>query len=358
MLKNNLYEVLLKELQSATSLQNRDGSFKAGHNGPYSDPETPIRNTAHYLFALSSMYEITGNQLFIKPGEMAARYLFDNKYIDRDGVYTCRTSEGKDVTNGVIGHAWVIEALLKAEKLTGVEGREASKRLWRLHEFSYDIGAWQKPKSENGERSFDQTFNHQLWFAACIAPLDIPEVHCQIKCFLQKNLSRLKTYRNGVIYHKSPVGAWSDWLAVDFKQSIRKILSLIKNPNLKRKMYLHSCGYHTFNLYALAMLKEAGYGSEIESLVDVSELLCSLRTKKLMEEIEKLPDIGIHYNPSGIEAAYALKSLGNDSDEQLIEEWLEFQIEKTQNEEGMLVLGSSDKATSAARLYEAIRLLY
>lgn len=357
MIKEYLYESLCKELFCAIDMQNLDGSFEPGHNGPYRDPETPIRNTAHYLFALSRMYELTGNKLFMKSGQMAADYLLDNQHIDRDGVYTCRSAEGKDKTNGIIGHAWIIEALVKSEVIIGEKARIEAKRIWGLHEFHDTLGAWQKPIRENDKPSFDETLNHQLWFAACIAPLNDPEVDRQIRCFLKKNLPKAKTYKNGVIYHKSPVGAWLGWFSVDVKRSLRKLLSPLRHPTLKRKMYLHSCGYHTFNLYALAMLKEAGYGAEIESLINVDDLLLSLRTKDLMNELKKLPDIGIRYNPSGIEAAYALKVLRDNSGECLINEWLEFQCDNTKNEDGLLVSESPDIATSAARIYEVVRLL-
>lgn len=174
----------------------------------------------------------------------------------------------------------------------------------------------------------------------------------------KKNLSKLETYKNGVIYHKSPVGHWFSWSKISISLAVRKLISPIVNPNRKNNMYFHSAGYHTFNLYALGMLKDAGYGAEIASLVDVSNLLRSIRTKELMKDLLKLPKIGIRYNPSGVEAAYALQLFGDESDERLKEEWLEFQVDKTQDEEGMLVRESPDKATSAARLYEATKLLY
>jgi len=354
---SGIIDLLLRELNEAIAKQSTNGSFKHGHNGPYSDVETPIRNTAHFLYSLSAMYELTGNVSFKHSAEKSFAYLANNENIGNDGVYICRLSGRKDSTNGVIGHAWIIEGLLRARNIVGDEAIDIAERLWKLHKFDYSLSAWAKPSVGSSNVVFDHTFNHQLWFAACIAPLKLPEIDKQIKCFIKNNIGRLETYSDGVIYHRTPVGGLLGWLGKDFALGLRKILSPIKNRSKKKQMYLHSAGYHTFNLYALAMLYESGYGDEIDAAVSTNTLLQCLRNGELKEKLIQLPNIGIRYNPSGVEAAYALKVMGDESDQELIDDWVEFQFEQTASEKGFLVKDSPDYATSAARVYEAIRLL-
>ena len=43
-----LSEFLLKIAENSHSVQNEEGKFLPGNNGPYRDPETPVRNSAHW----------------------------------------------------------------------------------------------------------------------------------------------------------------------------------------------------------------------------------------------------------------------------------------------------------------------
>lgn len=349
---------VIKEVKKNSKFQFDDGSFEAGHNGPYRDAETPVRNTAHFLYALCTIYELNGDQELLDSAKKSLHYLLNNDYINPRGVYTCRLAEGKDATNGLIGHAWIIEALIKAGDVLGSEARIEAERLWKIHRFDYSLGAWAKPNSDTDEPpSYDHTFNHQLWFAACIAPLGGFEVDRQIRCFIQKNVSRLVTYKNGVIYHRSPIGSWANWVGKDPVMGLRKLLSPLKNRNQKREMYLHSVSYHTFNLYAFAMLVESGYEDDLYRVFDLEVLVQCLKENQFTEDLLKLPNIGIRYNPSGIEAAYALKVLCYEKDQTTIKKWIDFQLEETYSDKGILANMSPDEATSLARIYEATRLL-
>jgi|AntDeeMinimDraft_5_1070356.scaffolds.fasta_scaffold10159_2 hypothetical protein len=343
----------IKELQLRAIEQRSDGAFLAGHNGPYKDPETPIRNTAHMLYSLCSAYELSGDLIFKKSAEKAVNYILDNEYICPKGNYIFRLSKNKDSSNGVIGHAWLIEALLKASNLFDRQLIDEAKKIWKLHRFDYQLGAWEKPVEDS---KVDQTFNHQLWFAACISPIEDDEIRKQISCFIRKNVTTLTLYKNGVIFHDSSIGSLYEWAKRDPLLAIRRILKPIRRPRYKMNKYLHSAGYHTFNLYAFAMLFESGYEAILRKNVNVSMLLSSLVDMKLADKLNEVTDIGLRYNPSGIEAAYALKVLSNKPCDYEISQWLSLQLEYTESREGLLVRESPDSATSSARLYEAFRL--
>ena len=51
-------------LSSSIELQANDGHMPAGHNGPYRDPETPVRNTSHYLISFIRAWELTLDERF------------------------------------------------------------------------------------------------------------------------------------------------------------------------------------------------------------------------------------------------------------------------------------------------------
>jgi hypothetical protein len=348
---------VINELHRRCESQLTDGSFAAGHNGPYNDVETPVRNTAHMLYALCDAYQLTGDMIFYDAAERALHYLLSNEYITYEGSYVCRISEKKDASNGVIGHAWIIEALMKASSLFGEVAISRADSLWKLHKFDYRLGIWAKPSDGNASLVFDHTFNHQLWFAACIASIDSEEVQKQICCFIEKNVSVLQTYSDGIIYHRSNVGPILNWFRQDFKMGLRKLLGPIKNRGLKSRMYLHSVGYHAFNLYAFAMLAESNFKHNIDNSVDVKRLLMATEGEQYACNLLKVRDVGIRYNPSGIELAYAFKIFEGGRQNKSLERWLEFQLSETDSEDGLLVGGSPDFNTSYARIYQIMRLI-
>lgn len=48
-----LWDLIAKSAKRGIKLQAEDGSMPAGHNGPHNDPETPVRNTAHWCITLN-----------------------------------------------------------------------------------------------------------------------------------------------------------------------------------------------------------------------------------------------------------------------------------------------------------------
>ena len=108
-----LHKYILDASISAISNQNANGSFSPGVNGPYNDKETPVRNTAHWLFLLLKSYEITGDIKFKNSSVKALEYLMTAEC--RPGGYAmfCRDVKNKDQCNGLTGQAWAIESILK-----------------------------------------------------------------------------------------------------------------------------------------------------------------------------------------------------------------------------------------------------
>ena len=88
-----------------------------GHNGPHFDSDTTARNTANLLKIYVKAYQITGDPKFLSGIDECIHTLLSNKLFPNQTAFLCRTSFGKDNTNGLIGQAWVLEALILAGRL-------------------------------------------------------------------------------------------------------------------------------------------------------------------------------------------------------------------------------------------------
>jgi len=349
------FESIKVEFEKRIEEQSRCGSFPAGFNGAYGDEETPVRNTAHMLYGLCSVYKMSGEKKFLTSAKSALDFLLNNEFITSFGYYLCRIAENKDSSNGVIGHAWIIEALLKAaDVLNSKDAFDKAYELWQLHEFSYELGIWATPESASSP-VYDRTFNHQLWFAACAAEFQKEEVDRQIKRFIEINLKNMDTYEDGVIYHHSFLGTNLGWLKENFVSGLRTTLSVLKYRRNKKIKRLHSVGYHAFNLYAIGMLLDGRFSKITKSVVDIDRIVSAVESNRFTSELEDYSEIGYGYNPSGIEVAYIYSVLGEEKDK--VNLWLKRQQAVTCNEEGFLLNKSPDKMTSKARLYEIFRVI-
>ena len=54
-----LKDIIISQAQIALTRQQGDGSMPAGHNGPYFEPEYPIRNTAHWCLTFLHCFRVT-----------------------------------------------------------------------------------------------------------------------------------------------------------------------------------------------------------------------------------------------------------------------------------------------------------
>ena len=107
-----LSDIIMQTSRAALQLQRADGSFPEGCNGPYHDSETPVRNTAHWLITMLKAFEISqAKPDFIDSAWRAVQYLLSPSARPMNATFFCRTNPEKDFCNGVIGQAWVIEAL-------------------------------------------------------------------------------------------------------------------------------------------------------------------------------------------------------------------------------------------------------
>lgn len=350
-----LFEILLRTAESELFKQDDSGAMLAGHNGPYCDPETPVRNTAHWLYTFSHLYRVTNDAKWKNASERAIAYLCSDKARPMGATFFCRKNPNKDFSNGVMGQAWVIEALLKAAKVFDREDcYRIAEEVYLLHPWIEENCVWRRVNVDGSYNSMDSTFNHQLWFGAVAGYLnETPEAVSRSKLFFERQATHVHQYRNGVVFHASPLTRFSKYL-IDFGVLARKIIQMQSLYRKKHRLWNKSAGYHAFNLYAYSLYKvlypdHPFWNSEHFSLM-ISATNSQAFNRALIDN-----KYSYTYNPTGIELAFTMEVFGFNSDE--VTKWLQEQVRHTgEKGESLMTSGSRDPVTSRARIYEATRL--
>ncbi len=335
-------------LAHALTCQTPDGSMPAGHNGHYHDPETPVRNTSHYLIAFLRAWELTNDGRFREASVKCLDWLLKNNPHRRAHTFHHRTKSGKDRCNGLIGPAWNMEALLYAAKRLGRnDARALARDLFLIHPYDEANGIWKRVEPDGKVLSVDSTFNHQLWFAACAAPLaeNTPEAKTRINRFINMLSQNWKLALNGRIIH--PL-----WLP---NRRIRERVKRLLKPSYRKVTVLKEIGYQTFNLYAFALMKASGIKISGVEEARVAKALDYLDSRQFRAGIE-VAVCGFPYNPPGWEAPFALSVLGNLRNSVCID-WFKQQLRHSYDPSSkMLSRNTSDSETHTARIYEVSRL--
>ena len=141
----------------------------------------------------------------------------------------------------------------------------------------------------------------------------------------------------------------------DIPGYLKEILRGFRKHKIKNSLYIKSVGYHSFNLYAYAILKKNFPNHNFWNSDTFLKMVSTTNNKAFLENLDKGP-YGWPYNPTGIELAYVGKvfSLGEDYNQK----WLSLQYKKTYESlsDNLMIKGSADIATSSARIYEAVRI--
>ncbi|WP_394193707.1 hypothetical protein [Pseudoalteromonas atlantica] len=248
-------------------------------NGPYSDPETPLRVLSHLLKINSYLYQSTGENKY----EARAKGLFSLAKIITDdfAVLVFRNKEGKDSSNGLIGPAWLLEGLIHANKNFGDDVYlNAAKKVYSQFHFDEQHRVWSFP--EKGEYILDPTFNHQLWFATQGLKLG-----CKNSIsFLENFIPRIKINK-GVIFHLTP-------LRTD--ASIEGLRQYIRFLKYKNSLNEKSVAYNAFNLLALSECYLVDKSLNVWSNNNFKKLL-KLDINSQYFDVLKKSKYGLSYNP-------------------------------------------------------------
>ena len=335
--------------------QGQDGSMPPGHNGPYHHPETPARNTAHWAISFATAAIFDQHASFRAAGARCLDWLVRATHEAAPGPVPCRHA-GRDRSNGVMGQAWIIEALaLAGQKLGHTRALHAAGELFDRHSYSYSRGGWYCLLEDGAAGDVDWTFNHQLWMCAVGAMVTNAEVsnsRGKVLDFARRLERRIKVDFDGLIAHANP-----DFLAPGaYKLLPAAMARRIVFGCRPRTMRMKSIGYHSFNTYALGILSQHLESFAVRPGGTLSKAVDFLRLERFSRQLTNNP-FGYPYNPPGWETAVSLSILGGRSDAEQIDYWLAQQRKATWDaSSGEFVRQTADLETSRARLYEATRL--
>lgn len=355
-----LYELILQSAAAVLPVQNcATGHMPPGHNGPYHDPETPVRNTSHWLITFLKAYDISGEERFLEAARQAAAYLCSSEARPMGATFWHRKNPEKDFCNGLIGQAWTIEALAVAAKSLGDEAcQRLAEVVFLLHPFNERLGLWRRVAVDGSYLSLDMTFNHQLWFAAAgalLLPAEDERVEQRIVRFMHRLSKNLALYPSGLIRHPVTITSPTDGKVGRVKRFLPRLMREGRSGVGQDEMYHKSIGYHAFNSYALALLKQQFPGHPFWQSEQMRTVLAYIGTDEFIKALQQ-NKYGYPYNPPGFEVAFALEVF-TDNASKGQEKWLSEQFRRCYDfKSHMMSRGTEDPVTYAARLYEATRL--
>lgn len=341
--KNIFLEIARQGLDVQDS---RIGAMPAGRNGPYHDPETPVRNTAHWLQIFLTAFRWSGDAGFRSGAQSCARYLIGPDAPRGKRTFVHRHKAGKDRCNGLIGPAWTIEGLIAA--FHGLEMEECltvAEDLFRAHPFSDRSRLWFRVDPDGDILPEDSAFNHQLWF--CMAGALLINAGAEaprpaVMSFLEYLPKHLSVSSSGRIIHG----------ILTPKIRLKNIVKAVIRPEFRKSGRLREVGYHAFNLYAFAVLYRMLPGLAFWQSRMFRSILDYVESSEFLGLIDH-STYGFPYNPPGFEIPFVHETFGMHVPAVTDQEWLQRQLDHLYEPlTRSLAKNNEDPPTLTARLYE------
>lgn len=350
-----------------------------GINGPYNDPETPVRNLCHLIVITAieiTSFDKADYMPLIK--EMSDQLL---SYMIAPGLFVMREKKGKDRSNGTIGHSWVIEALVYLYKVNPQKDYlELMRQIIMNHKYNTSLHLYCVPKySEIEDDVIDFTLNHQLWFAASVAEancfLNDDYIRDSLRDFIVNLKSNMEIHKKGLICH--PIYKRESYIQ-KIRQNLRKSIDGINRVFGKPSYQYREEGYHIFNIMAFARLKHVINDINIEEFKKINKAVCYVNTEYCLESLENkefrldntidyssiLPQnravniYGYPYNVSGLEMMYIAETFPDLIDNSIAVKYLERQFGHCyESEYRSFRKGCHDDRVIDYRIYEYYRFL-
>ncbi len=367
-----IQEYIKPNFYNTLKLLNRYGFIPGGHNGPYYDQETPVRNTANFAISAAIFYKMTGDENLISALEKSGKFLLSKSAIPFDGIFYCRMNINKDLSNGLIGQSWAIDGLMAIyDVLKEDKYINRAVEIFNNIPFDYKNKLWKTKNVDGSIKDFDIAFNHQLWFAATGTEIlkysSNEDIKKKIASFFSTINKRTRVHKNGLIKHN---------IAINNRSHFFKIITLIKNHRRDKNMEYKENGYHLFNVYAFARIINNGVklvffnSKKFKKIFDYcfSDLLLNeLLSNKIERDNNKCKRVvnnkyniyGFLYNVSGFEAPYIYYSFCDLNGKRGVspEKLLETQLDITYNCKNKdFSLNNDDYLTMNTRIYELLKL--
>lgn len=285
-----------------------NNQLKNGHNGPYRDKETNVREISHLLVFYSNIIKsniytdnskIKGQLIKLKDA------LINNENYRGEAYFKFRIKPGKDEVNGVIGVAWVLEGLCASyEVLKDKEILVFLEKIISSIKFNSKRSLWERPTLIfSDESGVDETYNHQLWLAYGLvyyAKISSSEILPEVKLFFEKTDSHLNIHKNGLIVHAlRNKNGFKNKLKTFLKQ-MKIFVSTMKNSTSTK--YKEE-GYHMFSMYAFARISYLGFESLFNTSIKFQKSLKYLTKEELYIGLSSNAESSDYYSitpPSGL----------------------------------------------------------
>ena len=361
----NLYDLLVQSADAGLDLQTESGAMPAGHNGPWNDSETPVRNTSHWTITFLKAHEITEEPRFYEGAQRCVEYLCKSEARPNRSTFHHRKVPNKDACNGLIGQAWTIEALsIAADRLEQPELAQLAEEVFLEHPFDDVLSVWKPVEIDGTVLEVDMTLNHQIWFAAGGAVLtqnnECSELVTErVEVFFDELADIFATYQSGLIHHHLKPGTSLRKQGRVQMQNLRKrripqsVVQLYR-PGTGQALRRRAVGYHSFNLYGLGLLYTSFPKHPFWECSKFKKAIEFATSEQFLSDLTE-NQYGYPYNVSGLELAYAYHVFGSGTE--LIQNQISKQLQDHFDPNmGLLNQQTSDQTTLAARLYEATRL--
>ncbi len=238
------------------------GHAAAGRNGPYDYRDTPVRNTAHWLITYSYLWKTTGDARYEAVCRRFGKYLLDEQAKSASGAVRCIDDPRADSINGVIGQAWIIEALVYAFEVFRDEAYlDCAVSVFHSQHFDPLTGFWKRVDPDGRELGYDYTLNHQVWF--CLAGLLIlrhrrdEEIRRQVSHFLRRvRREYFGVHPDGLIRHYGRMTRFRRPFAALYAKQYVKYAGLrlgVFDPK-KVDLLTQEEGYQLFELFGYALI--------------------------------------------------------------------------------------------------------
>lgn len=342
----DFFTQLAKEnLKNEIRLADDISCMPAGANGPYFDLETPVRNTAHWLYTYCYLYQKTSHQEFKDIASRLSQYLLKTSNNREAGVYIHRQKSSKDWCNGVIGQAWVIEALnLASLVLERVDLKERALEDSRAFKFHKAQGAWSKTDPFTKKCRIDYTLNHQIWFAASLCELHENSLDVIDHFLTGLKRGHFQVREDGLIAHLHYASSFKSWaLRSRYRLSEFKSAASVRHKEV---------GYHLYNLHPLARIYKRYGNHEFFKSESFKKALSFVEENEFWKELEN-NKYAYPYNAPAFEFPLVVETFELDTSK--LELAQKKQMEKTFHQ-GLSAFYNNcpDPLVLNARIYEAL----
>ncbi|MBB4860833.1 hypothetical protein HNO88_004178 [Novosphingobium chloroacetimidivorans] len=345
-----LLERLVNLADAGLKMQSGAGPMPAGRNGAYGDPETPVRNTSHWLTSFCVANAVTGEAKFREAAERALRFLLACVAAVPGGI-PVRQAPTKDRTNGVLGQAHLLESLFYAAvALQRDDAWQAGIDLIKRHSWNESWNLWNRVTPSGKILPPDETFNHQLYFAAAVALFAPGNEYALLELdrFIAGTAYTFQTRVDGRVVHSVRRPA-------NFVQRLRHA---IREPKREKAMATKEADYHLYNMYGYALLAASGKDPMLNERSDwhrAKSFVTGPAVKKRITATHWMNGLSSGTETAACDLAFFNQVFGepDQADLDLAEEMLDF----TGGPDGSFSLYSPDPVTQQARHYRYWRLI-